>query len=249
MIVFMSYFIATYHETILTNVPEKILDTIVYVNVSTGVIIYSDSEYSLVLTAYHTVSESVNKDGTFKKDTDPPSINFEYNFETENETKRLNIHYKVASVEVYKKYDLALLRVDIGSELNYSRLKVDDSVRVGDEVYIAANPNHNYKSITKGIVSSTERYVRGTHVWQISGGVIFGSSGGGAFTTDGELIGVIAAVDMYGTGFCIDQVNDKITIEQCLRSSIPYIGYFVSLPDIKDFLFSTEFKDKFNYLK
>ena len=250
LIIFVSYSVTIYHETMVAkNMPEKILDTVVYVNQSTGIIIHSNPKYSLVLTAYHTIAKSVDKKGNYIEGITPPNINFEYNFESEDSTKVLNVHYKAESVEVDSTLDLAIVKISVGEELNYSRLSIVDDIRIGDEVYIAANPNSNYRSISKGIVSSTRRYVKGTHVWQISGGVIYGSSGGGAFNVDGELIGIVAAVDMYNTGFCTDQISDELSVRQCLRSAIPYIGYFRSLQDIKNFLFSTEFKDQFNYLK
>lgn len=227
-------------------IPEKILDTIVTVERSSGVIVDSTDTHALILTAYHVVSPLVNPDGTLKNKDKPVTISFAFFSKPKREALLLRIFYYSKKIYIQKDEDLALIEIEVDGNLYYSKLGTQDP-KLAEEVFVAGNPNFNYRSISKGIISSKDRYVSEMHVWQISGGVIFGQSGGGAFNADGELMAIAKSVDLYFTGFCVtDEESDETN---CLKSAIPYIGYFVPRHAIKKFLLSTEFKDRFEYLK
>ena len=231
-----------------TSSPEKMLDTIVRVNDSSGVIVYSNYEHTLVLTDYHVVWSMVDEEGNYKGN-EKPKVSFTFVYKGEDKKYHTTtIYYECKEIYIDKLVDLAILRINVGTKLNYSELSTQD-LRVGEDVYIAGNPNGNYRTIVKGIVSSKDRYTDGTPLLQISGGVTYGTSGGGAFTTDGKVIGLARYVDLRDTGFCSTIKFGDIEFHDCYTETIPYMGFFTPSEVIKDFLLSTEFKDKFDYLK
>ena len=69
-------------------------------------------------------------------------------------------------------------------------------VRVGEQVFAVGNPEGLEKSISQGIISN-KRSDRGGDVLQTDASVSFGSSGGGLFDHNGELIGITNSVDRY----------------------------------------------------
>lgn len=227
-----------------TSIPEKIVDTVTLTENGSGIIIHSTETHALVLTAYHVVMDKITPDGELIDKEDPVQVNFMFFFKLDDKVKFLRIAYKADKVYVNETEDIALLEIETNTRVNYAKISLKEP-KVGEEVFLAGNPNFNYRTLTKGIISNKDRYVNHTHVWQLSGGVIYGSSGGGAFNMDGDLIAIAKSVDLYHSGFCFG--NEEETA--CLRNAIPHIGYFVPLSVIKNFLLSTEFKDRFEYLK
>lgn len=170
-------------------------------------------------------------------------------YEENNILNTVNINYKCKEAYIDELNDLAILKADIEVKLNYSKI-VTQNIKIGEEVYIAGNPNYNYRSIVKGIVSNKSRYTIGnSSMWQMSGGITSGSSGGGAFTMDGELIALAKSIDARQTDFCSNVEYSDTDVLNCVIETIPYIGYFIPPKVIKKFLLSTKFKDKFDYLK
>jgi S1-C subfamily serine protease len=233
--------------------PERILDTIVSVNGSSGVIVHSDTKNFLVLTAYHNIERLVDFEGNLIDKDKPVLIGFKYVVELDDRVAATTLHYEASELYVDIENDLALLAVNNGIYFNYAKI-LDREVDIAEEVYIASNPNsHNYRSITKGIISSKNRSILDKVLIQASGGLIYGSSGGGLFTENGRLIGIARAVDLYNTGFCeskiIHQGEIQIQYTRCFKNPISYIGYFIPTEKIKQFLQSTKFKNNFEYLK
>lgn len=226
----------------LKTIPEKIIDTVVSIQSSSGIIVYSNNKHALVLTAHHVIEDVVNLDGTLIDDNNPVIVKFMYFFKPDDNIRLLQVYYEVEKIYIEENEDIALLEIKVGTKLNYARLSQKEP-RVGKEVFLAGNPNFNYRTLTKGIISSKDRYSRQMHVWQISGGTIYGLSGGGVFNMKGELVAIAKSVDRYNSGFCLGSAENI----ECVRNAIPHIGYFVPLRAIKVFLLSTEFRDRFNY--
>lgn len=216
------------------TVAESVIETVVDVESSSGIVIYSDSRLSLVLTAYHTLSWPVDDDGKAIPQETPLYVIFRHHSELGQD----NEVYDVLSVYPDAKNDLALLEIAPGGQLYSARVSITNP-KVGSDVFIAGNPNHNYRTLTKGVISNIDRYRQGRHVFQISGGVIIGLSGGGAFNMDGELIDLASSVSTFGPIKCYKYPG-------CIP--IYYIGYFITLDNITDFLLSSTFADKFKYL-
>lgn len=82
--------------------------------------------------------------------------------------------------------------------VKFSPVSIRDSkdVKVGEAVYAVGNPEGLEKSISQGIISN-KREDRGGYVLQTDAVVSFGSSGGGLFDQNGQLIGITNSVDKY----------------------------------------------------
>lgn len=82
--------------------------------------------------------------------------------------------------------------------VKFTPVKIRDSkdVKVGEAVYAVGNPEGLEKSISQGIISN-KRQDRGGYVLQTDATVSFGSSGGGLFDQNGDLIGITNSVDRY----------------------------------------------------
>jgi S1-C subfamily serine protease len=204
----------------ITATPEKILDKVVRVNGASGVIIHSNDKHTLVLTNYHVVENQMSDDGKLVDDK-RPRVTFHYTYRNEDKTfSGTNIHYECKEIYFDKKIDLAVLRIDIGTELEYAKL-ITRGVELGEDIYVAANPNNNYRTIVKGIISNKDdRYANDSPLLQISGGVTYGASGGGAFAMDGELVALARSVDLHYTSFCTTKRFGDIEFHDC------FTGFF-----------------------
>jgi serine protease Do len=76
------------------------------------------------------------------------------------------------------------------------KIRNTQDVHVGEQVYAIGNPEGLEKSISQGIISN-KRKDRGGYVLQTDATVSFGSSGGGLFDKNGDLIGITNSVDRY----------------------------------------------------
>lgn len=92
--------------------------------------------------------------------------------------------------------DIAVLRMDDCTGMTAAKLGDSDALAVGDEVYAVGNPfGRNPDSISRGIVSHTQRYLRGGVEYLQSDAMInTGNSGGALFNPRGQVIGVNTAV-------------------------------------------------------
>ena len=110
-----------------------------------------------------------------------------------------------ASVVAYDEdLDLAVLYVADGS---FSALPIAslDATRVGDDVYAIGAPKSMAYTLTKGIVSSKDRVIRGRQYIQIDAAVNEGNSGGPLLDANGNVLGVITLklTDAEGIGMAI----------------------------------------------
>lgn len=215
-------------ENARLDIVSDIADTVVVVDSSSGIIIYSNNEYSLVLTANHVIMEDI-------KNNDPIEVASMLILLGEDGTpKGLIDKVEAKIVGVDEKKDLALLRVPFKNK-PYSKVG-RLPLRLGQRIYSAGNPNFNYETIASGVVSNVRRVVikeDGTafEAIQVDAGTIFGQSGGGLFNESGELVGVASGVDLYE--------GDPVT----------YCGYYVRGSDVRNFLLRTEYKHNFDYLR
>jgi serine protease Do len=116
--------------------------------------------------------------------------------------------------------DLALLKVDAGSNLPYVAFGDSDDARVGDWVVAIGNPFGLGGSATAGIISARGRDIRSgpyDDYLQLDAPINFGNSGGPVFNVAGEVVGVNTAIfspngGNVGIGFAIpaNQAKDII---------------------------------------
>ena len=109
------------------------------------------------------------------------------------------------------KTDLALIKIDADEDLSAAKLGDSDGVRVGDWVIAVGSPFGLDNTVTMGIVSSRGRSIGAgpsDNFLQIDASINRGNSGGPAFNTKGEVIGVNTAIfspsgGSIGIGFAI----------------------------------------------
>jgi S1-C subfamily serine protease len=213
-----------------SGVLNRIVDSTVIVQSSSGVVVYSDEEQSLVLTACHVVKTELFN-------AKPIMVGYlvqdKYGLVLESDM------FEADDVECDEDNDLAVLKIYPERRLTASPIARVDP-KLGDDIWISANPNFNYHSLKKGIVSSTARY----GYWELSGGIIFGSSGGGAFNQRGEVFGVAHTVDSYNSHYCPNDMAGE-----CFRVMLSDFGFFVRPDVLRAYLLQCKFHDKFKYLK
>ena len=108
--------------------------------------------------------------------------------------------------------DLAVLQLDLKSNVPVMPLGHSDRLRVGDIVLAIGNPVGLSATVTQGIVSATGRGQLGVATFenfiQTDAPINFGNSGGALINAEGELIGINTAVlaknlGVEGIGFAI----------------------------------------------
>lgn len=140
--------------------------------------------------------------------------------------------YRTKLIAVDKDKDLALLQVVSKLPNNTaSKIACKDPAR-GDVVFIVGNPMGSlYSSVVPGMVSSIQREYStlalgdNEPLLQISGGIVGGNSGGAAYNTAGEIIGVPVL------GHRTNEV----------------LGFAVPLSSIKDFLKANKLEAIYDY--
>ena len=153
----------------------------------TGFVIRADG---YILTNYHVIEKSTEFTVTFAdgKTYDAEVIGFENEFS-----------------------DIAVLKIDT-TDLKPVTIGSSDSMTVGQDVTVIGNPLGELTfSLTKGVVSALGRQINtdGTPItmFQIDAAVNSGNSGGPAFDSSGNVVGVVtakyASEEIEGLGFCI----------------------------------------------
>jgi serine protease Do len=156
--------------------------------------------------------------------------------------------YKAKVIGTDARTDLALIKVEGGSNFPFAKLS-DAKPRIGDWVLAVGNPFGLGGTVTAGIVSASGRDIgNGPYddFIQIDAPVNKGNSGGPAFNTDGEVIGVNTAIyspsgGSVGIAFSIPAATVKSVIAQLKdKGSVSrgWIGVQIQpvTPDIADSL-------------
>ncbi|MGP9813496.1 Do family serine endopeptidase [Rhodopseudomonas sp. NSM] len=131
-----------------------------------------------------------------------------------------------------KKTDLALIKVDGKNDFTYVKF-ADQPARVGDWVVAVGNPFGLGGTVTAGIVSARGRDI-GSGPYddyvQIDAPINKGNSGGPAFDTSGNVIGVNTAIyspsgGSVGIGFDIPAATAKLVIAQLKDKGVVTRGW------------------------
>ena len=93
--------------------------------------------------------------------------------------------------------DLALIKIK-GFDLPTAKLGNSNSVRSGQPVYAIGAPLGYEQTISSGIVSAIRPMDAGFKAIQTDAAISPGSSGGGLFNADGELVGILTAYEVNG---------------------------------------------------
>ena len=109
--------------------------------------------------------------------------------------------------------DLALLEV-IGKNTQAPSLKFADNVTVGEDVFALGHPMGMTWTVTKGIISSDERYARHPYVKsvQTDAAINKGNSGGPLLNMKGEIVGINALI--------VSKISENAGIAMAIRGDI-----------------------------
>src|ERR1700754_2763267 len=129
--------------------------------------------------------------------------------------------YKAKVIGTDARTDLALIKVEGGSNFPFAKLS-DGKPRIGDWVLAVGNPFGLGGTVTAGIVSAMGRDIgNGPYddFIQIDAPVNKGNSGGPAFSTDGDVVGVNTAIyspsgGSVGIAFSIPASTVKSVVQQ-----------------------------------
>jgi len=147
---------------------------------------------------------------------------------------------KVATlVGTDQRTDLAVLKIE-GSDLPFVKFETESS-RVGDWVVAVGNPFGLGGTVTVGVISGEGRNIGGSSYGdflQIDAAVNTGNSGGPAFNTQGEVVGVNTAIyspngGNVGIAFAIPAATVKGIVQQLIDDGSVTRGYLgVSIQDV-----------------
>ncbi|KQX34368.1 hypothetical protein ASD04_17175 [Devosia sp. Root436] len=135
--------------------------------------------------------------------------------------------------------DLAVVKID-GADLPFVNFESDAS-RVGDWVVAVGNPFGLGGTVTVGVISGSGRNIGGSNYGdflQIDAAVNTGNSGGPAFNTKGEVVGVNTAIyspngGNVGIAFAIPAATVKGIVAQLIDSGTVTRGYLgVGIQDV-----------------
>jgi serine protease Do len=114
------------------------------------------------------------------------------------------VYEKVKILAVNPYVDLALLQIDPaelgGTKLAKVFLGDAEDVKVGNSVFAIGAPQGLERTVTEGIVSTTNRENKGMVYIQTTAGVNPGNSGGPLFDRKGQVIGVVAWKLLFSEG-------------------------------------------------
>lgn len=132
--------------------------------------------------------------------------------------------------------DIAILRSD--EKISNKELKISSNLNVGQKVFSVGNPSGLDWSISDGIISGF-RTNNGSELIQFTAPISSGSSGGGLFNSDGDLIGITTSqiIDAQNLNFAVNFVNQTDFDNETIRKGVLYhpedlkyenwaIGYF-----------------------
>src|SRR5690606_33591560 len=135
--------------------------------------------------------------------------------------------------------DLAVVKIE-GNDLPFVNFETESS-RVGDWVVAVGNPFGLGGTVTVGVISGSGRNIGGSNYGdflQIDAAVNTGNSGGPAFNTKGEVVGVNTAIyspngGNVGIAFAIPAATVKGIVDQLINSGSVTRGYLgVGIQDV-----------------
>lgn len=127
-----------------------------------------------------------------------------------------------------EKADIAVLQFDARETPSIKGFGDSDLIKIGDEVYALGTPNGLEATYSAGTISNPSRQVDGQTFIQFSAPISPGSSGGGLFDSDGDVVGITAASENIRTGpqtGMTQNLNFAVPINRVKRTLNPEGGY------------------------
>jgi Do/DeqQ family serine protease len=145
--------------------------------------------------------------------------------------------YPASLVGSDKELDLAVLKIDAGSELPTVSLGDSNSIRVGDWVVAIGNPYGLDHTVTAGVISAKSRPMnigdrQYRNLLQTDASINPGNSGGPLLNLRGEVVGINTAINAQaqGIGFAIPSSTVKSVIDDLINiGSVthPWLGVYL----------------------
>ena len=109
--------------------------------------------------------------------------------------------------------DLALLEI-LGDKSQVPSLKFADNLTIGEDVFALGHPMGMTWTVTKGIISSTERYSRHPYIKsvQTDAAINKGNSGGPLLNMKGEIVGINALI--------VSRISENAGVAMAIRGDI-----------------------------
>ena len=122
------------------------------------------------------------------------------------ENKKINFDYEDEIIGFDEVNDIAVLKIDTDSNLDYIFFGDSDSTLIGEWVLAVGNPYNLYATVTAGIISSKSRDLnefdqKNQSFIQTEAAVNFGNSGGALVNIQGELIGINTLIQSMTGGY------------------------------------------------
>ena len=156
-------------QNAISQIAERILPAIVVVNTATGNgsgVIVDDS--GVIATNYHVIEDSSNV-----------SI----------ELQNGDVYQDIGVISIDEIKDIALLKIG-GFDLPTAKFGNSNSVVIGEDVLVMGAPRGLEQTVSRGIVSAIRDSGEGYRLIQTDAAISPGSSGGGMFNLEGELVGL-----------------------------------------------------------
>jgi len=194
--------------------------------------------HNMILTNYHVIKP------VFENKILSYSIDIEIN-------KEKYEHCTIVSVDTMNDFAVLKVKKDIPVPDNYNffdHLGRKKDLKLGEGIYVYANHSGLTNTLTKGIISSTERPAHEAGYWiQIDAGVTGGASGGLLLGENGLIYGIIIATltNDDNISFAIPSDTIRYNTEKLLKGNTaikPWLGLKLSEEDEEvtiDFLFSS----------
>jgi serine protease Do len=158
----------------------------------------------------------------------------------------------VEIVAVNNHVDLALLKVKHpdGGKFTFAPLELDEKLDIGQTVFAIGNPLGLERTLSQGVISTTQRSFEGLTYIQTDAAINPGNSGGPLFNTKGEVIGITNMGILGGEalGFAIPAryVKDFIRNREAFAfdKDNPNSGHnYEQPPPRRNFEFAPQLKD------
>jgi serine protease Do len=118
-------------------------------------------------------------------------------------TLKRTIIEDVEIVAVNNHLDLALIAIPQSPEIGvfpFAPLEAEESIEIGQTVFAIGNPLGLERSLSQGVISTTQRSFDGLTYIQTDAAVNPGNSGGPLFNTQGEVVGITNMGILFGEG-------------------------------------------------
>jgi len=173
-------------------------------------------------------------------------------FPQDDGTLKRTVIEDIEIIAVNNHLDLCLLKIEHpdGADFDYAPLQLGNRLEIGQSVFAIGNPLGLERTLSQGVVSTTQRSFDGITYIQTDAAINPGNSGGPLFNTKGEVVGITNMGILGGEalGFAIPQryVRDFVENREAFAfdKDNPNSGHnYHKAPERKEFGISPQLRD------